>query len=192
MVIIPKPGKATYSTPKLFRPIALLNTTGKLIEKLISNRIQFDSVALDIFHPNQLGGIRQHSTEDAGLILTHIICTGWAKGLKTSVVAFDLAQFFPSLSHQGLLSILAKQGFPPQVVAFFASYLVRCCTSYSWNGFTLDPMLADVGVGQGSALSPILSALYLAPFMKLFDKHPESWCNRELGSSVTNSMLVIR
>jgi hypothetical protein len=36
-VIIPKPGKPSYSTPKLFRPIVLLNTVGKLIEKMISN-----------------------------------------------------------------------------------------------------------------------------------------------------------
>ena len=31
-----------------------------------------------------------------------------------------------------------------------------------------DLRLADVGVGQGSALSPILSALFIAPIMKLF------------------------
>ncbi|RXW12760.1 hypothetical protein EST38_g13097 [Candolleomyces aberdarensis] len=39
-VIIPKPNKASYSTPKAFRPIVLLNTLGKLIEKMISNRFQ--------------------------------------------------------------------------------------------------------------------------------------------------------
>ncbi|KDR65002.1 hypothetical protein GALMADRAFT_82424 [Galerina marginata CBS 339.88] len=43
-VIIPKPGKPSYATPKSFRPIVLLNTLGKLIEKMISNRIQFDAV----------------------------------------------------------------------------------------------------------------------------------------------------
>ena len=36
-VIIPKPNKEHYNTPKSFRPIILLNTTGKLIEKAISN-----------------------------------------------------------------------------------------------------------------------------------------------------------
>ena len=61
---------------------------------------------LDIFHPNQLGGIQQRSTEDAGLILTHIIKSGWCKGLKTSVLAFDIAQFFPSINHKLLVRVL--------------------------------------------------------------------------------------
>jgi len=36
-VIIPKPNKESYSTSKSFHLIVLLNTTGKLIEKVISN-----------------------------------------------------------------------------------------------------------------------------------------------------------
>jgi len=35
-IIIPKPGKPAYDTPKAFRPIVLLNTLGKLIEKMIA------------------------------------------------------------------------------------------------------------------------------------------------------------
>ena len=34
-VIVPKPSKPSYSAPKAFRPIALLNTLGKLIEKTV-------------------------------------------------------------------------------------------------------------------------------------------------------------
>ena len=66
------------------------------------------------------------------------------------------------------MAILWKQGFPPLVVNFFASYLVGRSTSYTWNTFVSDLRLADVGVGQGSALSPVLSALFIAPIMKLF------------------------
>jgi hypothetical protein len=36
-IIIPKPGKPTYDKAKSFRPIVLLNTIGKLIEKMIAN-----------------------------------------------------------------------------------------------------------------------------------------------------------
>ena len=90
-VIILKPGKPAYDTPKAFRPIVLLNTLGKLIEKMIARQFQFDAVKYSILHPNQLGGVVQWSTEDAGVFLIHLVRAGWAKGLKTSIVAFDIA-----------------------------------------------------------------------------------------------------
>jgi hypothetical protein len=100
LVIIPKPNKPSYSTPKAFRPIVLLNTLGKLVEKMISNRFQFDMISFVLVDPNQMGGVCQRSTKDAGIFLMHLVCTGWAKKLETSVVAFDIAQFFPSINRQ--------------------------------------------------------------------------------------------
>ena len=38
-VIIPKPGKPAYDTPKAFRPIVLLNTLDKLIEKMVARQL---------------------------------------------------------------------------------------------------------------------------------------------------------
>ena len=67
-----------------------------------------------------------------------------------------------------LLAILHKQGFSSFVGRFFALYLVDRFTSYLWGSFRSGPRQADVGVGQGSALSPVLLALYIAPVMKLY------------------------
>ena len=72
-VIIPKPGKPAYDTPKAFRPIVLLNTLGKLIEKMVARRLQFDAVKHGILHPNQLGGVAQWFTKDAGVFLMHLV-----------------------------------------------------------------------------------------------------------------------
>jgi hypothetical protein len=123
-VIIPKLNKPSYSTPKVCRPIVLLNTMGKLIEKIISNRFQFDMIKYDLVDSNQMGGVHQHSTEDTGLFLTHLVRLGWAQKLQTSVVAFDVAHFFPLINHQFLLAVLKKQGFHCKVATFFKSYLV--------------------------------------------------------------------
>ena len=169
-VIIPKPNKESYSTPKSFRPIVLLNTAGKLIEKVISNRLQFHMVDNGFLDPNQLGGIRQRSTTDAGIYLTHLIRAGWLKQCHTSVIAFDIAQFFPSLNHSFLSICLKKAGLNTNVTGFFDSYHTGRSTSYSWNQFSSPFFNVNVGVGQGSALSPILSAIYLAPIIKTFKK----------------------
>jgi len=47
---------------------------------------------------------------DTEVALTHIIHSEWAKNITTSTLAFNIAQFFPSLNHQLLLLILDKVG----------------------------------------------------------------------------------
>lgn len=73
--IIPKPNKESYDTSKTFRPIILLNMLGKLIEKVIGKRLQFQVLLKKFIHSCQLRGLKQHSTVDVGIVLTHLICT---------------------------------------------------------------------------------------------------------------------
>ena len=160
-IVIPKPNKSLYNHLKAFRPIVLLNTLGKLIEKVVAERLQFMVTRNDFIHPSQLGGLKFKSTSDAGIALTHIIRSGWAKGKSTSSLAFDISQFFPSLNYRLLVLILEKAGLDPKVMAFFANYLVQRRTNYLWNDLFSPMFDVNVGVGQGSALSPILSTLYL-------------------------------
>ena len=40
-----------------------------------------------------------------------------------------------------------------------------------WNTFSFPMFDVNIGVGQGSALSPILSSLYLTPFLYILEKH---------------------
>ena len=170
MIIIPKPNKISYDQPKAFWPIVLLNTLGKLIEKVIAERIQFTVASNDFIHPSQLGRLKFKSTIDAGVALTHIVRSGWAKGKMTSILAFDISQFFPSLNHQLLSLILKKAGLDPKVSFFFENYLVRRKTSYIWNDLHSPSFEVNIRVGQGSVLSSILSALYLSLFLYTLEK----------------------
>jgi len=96
---------------------------------------------------------------------------GWIKNLSTSTLAFDIAQFFPSLNHQLFSLILRKAGFDSCVVNFFSNYLVDRKTQYYWNNFPSLFFNVNMGVGQDSALSPILSAFYLASFLHILENH---------------------
>ena len=169
-IIIPKPNKPSYNQPKAFHLIVLLNTIGKLIEKVIANRLQFTVTSNNFIHPSQLGRLKFKSTTDMGITLTHIVQLGWAKGKSTSFLAFDISQFFLSLNHNLLVHILGKAGFDPKVSTFFANYLVKRRTSYMWNNLSSPMFDVNVRVGQESALSPILSSLYLSPFLYILEK----------------------
>jgi hypothetical protein len=185
LVIIPKPGKPSYDKAKAFRPIVLLNMIGKLIEKMIACRLQFKSLDSSALHPCQTGSIMQRSVEDAAVALTHHVRTGWANKKTTSVIAFDITQFFPSLNHEALSEIIKHFGFASKVVSFFSDYLTNRKTKYAINGETSTLYDSDVGVVQGSALSPILSALYIAPIFHLLDKYI-----RDFDKSMYHSLLT--
>jgi hypothetical protein len=106
------------------------------------------------------------------------------------VIAFDIAQFFPSLNHGMLMAILRRSGFPEKIIQFFSSYLVNRETSYHWGEFLSLKMNADVGMGQGSALSPIESALYFAPVLAIFNQQA-AYLNITVLSYVDDGTLIV-
>jgi len=106
-----------------------------------------------------------------GIALTHFICMRWIKNISTSSLVFDIVQFFLSLNYHLLALILGKVGFDSRVVKFFLNYLVDRKTKYFWNNFFSSQFDINIRVGQGLALTSILSALYLSLFLHILKKH---------------------
>ena len=124
---------------------------------MIGEHLQFHMISNSFIYCSQLGGLKQRSIIDTGVILTHIICSGWVKNLTTSTLVFNIVQFFPSLNHQLLLLIiLDKVGLDCKISTFFKNYLVERKTKYLWNNFISPFFNINVRVSQGSALSLIL------------------------------------
>lgn len=53
--MLKKPGKGDYTSPSAYRPIALLNTLGKVLEAVISNRIKFIAETYNLLPDTQYG-----------------------------------------------------------------------------------------------------------------------------------------
>jgi len=78
------------------------------------------------------------------------------------------------LNHQLFFLIITKASFDYKVSNFFKNYLVGRKTKYLWNSFSSSYYNVDIGVSQGSALSPILSALYLSPIFYILENYPKN------------------
>lgn len=161
--VTPKHNKTIHDTLKAHRPICLISVIGKLWEKLIANRIQTECKKFSLLHLSQCGGVRGHSTEDAGLILVHHLRQAKAKGLSSSSLAIDIDQFFPSVNHSVLLATMDRMGFPEEILTLMNDYVKDRTTHFKWSDRISDPVDCTVGVGQGSCLSPILSAIAIVP-----------------------------
>jgi len=62
-----------------------------------------------------------------------------------------------------------------------------------WNGFTFPPFYSSVGVEQESALSSIISTIYMAPIIKMFKKRIKNLKNKipsDILSFVDDSLLI--
>ncbi|KAF8678629.1 hypothetical protein AX14_004688 [Amanita brunnescens Koide BX004] len=165
-VIIPKPNKPNYTIPKAYCHISLLNTVGKLLTKIIANRMQFDVAAHGLLHPGQCGGIRKHATIDTGTVLASFITNAKEAGLHSTACTFDISQFFPSLDHRVTALILTRLGFSQKLVTLLGSYFRDQITFYRWDSATSKPYDFSVGTPQGDCISPVLSALYLSVALK--------------------------
>lgn len=91
----------------------------------------------------------------------------WKVGVDSSALLLDVAQFFPSVHHGLMAAILKKQGFNQSLCTYFENYLVGRQTEFAFNGHLSGPTDFSAGVGQGSALSPVLTGLYIAPILHL-------------------------
>ena len=71
VVVLPKPSRPDYSAPKAYRPIALLECLGKLLEKIVARRIMDESNAHGLISSHQFGSRDYHCAVDAAAVVVH-------------------------------------------------------------------------------------------------------------------------
>jgi hypothetical protein len=97
-MIIPiiKPGKERSNEVSKYRPISLLNIGGKVLEKLMINRINHHIHTKEYLNKNQHGFRPQTSTIDAVIALKDYVEEGFSSGEVTVLVSLDVEDAFNS------------------------------------------------------------------------------------------------
>jgi hypothetical protein len=72
-----KPGRSDYGQLKSFRPVALLNTIGKVMESILARRISYAVEKYNLLPKQHMGGRKGVSTEHAIHLLLERIHTTW-------------------------------------------------------------------------------------------------------------------
>ena len=73
IIPITKSGKENNMEPSKYRPIIFLNNGGKILEKLLINRINHHMQSNELIKDNQYGFIPQQSKTDAEMEVKKII-----------------------------------------------------------------------------------------------------------------------
>ncbi|KAF4445653.1 Zinc knuckle [Fusarium albosuccineum] len=166
-VILRKPGKDTYDSPRSWRPIALLPCIGKMLEKVIANRLK--ELVLDhSLLPNMQYGLTGRCTTKALQYLLNPIYRAWGikKRLKATLMGLDIKGAFNHVDRIELLKALMKKGVPDWLILFVWSFLSSRSTTLKMPGSTSDKFWVNIGIPQGSPMSPILFLFFAAPIIE--------------------------
>ena len=112
IVSILKPGKDP-ALPSYYRPICLLDTIGKLFEKILISRILSEVSGRGLLRDGQFGLRPKYSTS---LQLGHLVervTRNFGEKRLTGLVFFDVAKAFVTVWVDGLLFKLTVLNFPP-------------------------------------------------------------------------------
>jgi Reverse transcriptase (RNA-dependent DNA polymerase) len=116
-IALRKPGKPLYSDPGAWRPIALLNTMGKIIETLIAQWLSKAAEECHLLLDTQMGARVRRSAETALELLTRQIHTIWSsKRRVATLLSLDILGAFDTVNPTRLLDTLRKKGFPYWIV----------------------------------------------------------------------------
>ena len=81
------------------------------------------------------------------------------------MLSLDISGAFDNVNYTRLLHNLRKRGVPTKLVGFVASFLRNRKTTIRFGSFQSDPTAIQVGIPQGSVLSPILFLVFTADLL---------------------------
>ena len=148
-----------------YRPISLLITISKLLEKVIYSRTYKFLDATGQFYDGQYGFRSGHSCQSAISELVGTITKNMEEKKLTIGVFIDLSKAFDTLSHDILLKKLNIYGIRGITAQWFESYLsnrrmrTKCRTNNGISYSTYHEM--DYGTPQGSCLGPLLFLIFI-------------------------------
>ena len=148
--------KGPSDNPTNYRPISLLSVFGKILGKLMHQRLNDFLEINNVIHPLQFGCRKKHSTTHALKSLTEKIKQTTDKGNYVCGIFIDLKKAFDTVNHSILLKKLEHYGVRGIPLQWFPSYLSGRKQYVSVADNLSETLEIPCGVPHGSVLGPLL------------------------------------
>jgi hypothetical protein len=159
VIPIPKPGKPSNEVSS-YRPISLLSTMSKILERVLLNRINEHLEDNNII-PNQQCGFRTgRSTSHQLIKVIKEAKQNINRKKSTGMIFLDVEKAFDRVWHNGLLYKMIKLGFSLPLIKIVRSFLSERTFSVFIKGQFSETKEIKYGVPQGAVLSPTLYNIY--------------------------------
>lgn len=151
VALIPKVDK-DLRLKENYRPICLLPVWGKVMDKIINNRLMKFLESNKILELGQYGFRRNLGTINALEVVKSYIDLNMRDNKLICMLSFDSENAFNSIHRNSILKILDKYNVPNRLKNIIADYLNNRKFLLSGNEY----LEYNVGVPQGSSLGPTL------------------------------------
>ncbi|CAM4765951.1 unnamed protein product [Rotaria magnacalcarata] len=157
--------------PDQTRPISLLATHSKLFEKVLLERVS------NWAEGAQLVPIEQSGFRQGGLIATRVLSiyqeiqNNLAANMPTLALYVDYRKAYDMVWHAGLLVKLHDLGMPIALLKMTASWLGNRQAYIAFGDKVSEKYKIDIGLPQGSSLSPFLFIVYHCDLIQCLGAH---------------------
>ena len=138
------------------RPVSLLISLSKIIEKIVFIRLYNFLLEIHFLNPFQSGFRPGDSTVNQLVFIVHKIYEALEQGKEVRMVSLDISKAFDKVWHKGLLYKLESLGVRDPVLKWIKSYLTGRKQRVIIDGQSSDWREIEAGVPQGSVLGPLL------------------------------------
>ena len=144
-----------------YRPISLLSSLGKTLEKVVHKNMHNFLIENNVITPFQSGFVPGDSTVNQLVDLYNPLSWALDEGKEVRVVFCDISKAFDRVWHKGLVVKLKHYGISGGLLSWFESYLLNRFQRVVLPEGKSEWLEIKAGVPQGSILGPLLFILYI-------------------------------